>query len=161
MALAIVGMPLEKLPVSAIQRILEGGESVCAAAGIPIAGGHSIDTLEPIYGLAALGLVHPDKVKRNSSAKPNDILILGKPLGIGILSAALKKGQISAAGYAQMVEWTTKLNTPGQPLAEMEEGPALTDVTGFGLPRHLLKLPRGSPFSPPSTFHTHPSTNDP
>src|SRR5216110_442165 len=96
MALAIVGMPLEKLPVSAIARILEGGESVCAAAGIPVAGGHSIDTLEPIYGLVALGLVHPDRVKKNSSGKENDVLILGKPLGVGILSAALKKGKLSA-----------------------------------------------------------------
>src|SRR5881394_427447 len=83
MALAIVGMPLEKLPVSVIARILEGGESVCAAAGIPVAGGHSIDTLEPIYGLVALGLVHPDRVKKNSSGKENDVLILGKPLGVG------------------------------------------------------------------------------
>src|SRR5204862_1243224 len=100
MALAIVGMPLEKLPVSVIARILEGGESVCAAAGIPVAGGHSIDTLEPIYGLVALGLVHPDRVKRNSSAKKDDVLILGKPLGVGILSAALKKGRLSGQGYA-------------------------------------------------------------
>src|SRR5439155_5373381 len=98
-ALAIVGMPLDKLPVSAIRRILEGGESVCAAAGIPIAGGHSIDTLEPIYGLVALGLVDPKKVKRNSTAKAGDVLILGKPLGVGILSAALKKGKLSEAGY--------------------------------------------------------------
>ena len=156
MALAIVGMPLEKLPVSAIQRILEGGESVCAAAGIPIAGGHSIDTLEPIYGLVALGLVHPDKVKRNSSAKPNEILILGKPLGIGILSAALKKGQISAAGYAQMIEWTTKLNTPGQALAEMEQVHALTDVTGFGLAGHLLEVCRGSRLSAQVRFEDLP-----
>src|SRR5688500_16482239 len=96
-ALAIVGMPLEKLPVSVIRQILAGGESVCAAAGIPIAGGHSIDTLEPIYGLVALGLVHPNKVKRNSSAKAGDTLVLGKPLGIGILSAALKKGKLSDA----------------------------------------------------------------
>ena len=116
MALALVGMPLEKLPVSVIRKILEGGESVCAQAGIPVAGGHSIDTLEPIYGLVALGLVHPDKVKRNSAAKPGDVLILGKPLGIGILSAALKKGKLSEAGYAQMIEWTTKLNTPGEAL---------------------------------------------
>src|SRR5437764_9010509 len=124
-ALAIVGMPLEKLPIAAIQRILEGGESVCATAGIPIAGGHSIDTLEPIYGLVALGLVHPDKVKRNSSAKAGDVLILGKPLGIGILSAALKKGKLTADGYARMVEWTTKLNTPGQALADMSAVHAL------------------------------------
>jgi selenide,water dikinase len=144
MALAIVGMPLEKLPVSAIRGILAGGESVCAAAGIPIAGGHSIDTLEPIYGLVALGLVHPDKVKRNSSAKAGDVLVLGKPLGIGILSAALKKGKLSAAGYAEMLKWTTQLNTPGQALAEMPAVHALTDVTGFGLAGHLLEMCRGA-----------------
>ena len=144
LALAIVGMPLEKLPVSVIRSILEGGESVCAAAGIPIAGGHSIDTLEPIYGLVALGLVHPYKVKRNSSAKANDVLILGKPLGIGILSAALKKGKLSEAGYRAMLEWTTKLNTPGEALADMAAVHALTDVTGFGLAGHLLEICRGS-----------------
>src|ERR1019366_8480595 len=89
-ALAIVGMPLDKLPLEVIRRILAGGQSVCAAAGIPIAGGHSIDVLEPIYGLVALGVVHPQRVKRNSSARAGDCLILGKPLGVGILSAALK-----------------------------------------------------------------------
>src|SRR5687767_1804634 len=144
MALAIVGMPLEKLPVSAIARILQGGESVCAAAGIPVAGGHSIDTLEPIYGLVALGLVHPQKVKRNSSAKAGDVLILGKPLGIGILSAALKKGKLSGAGYRAMLDWTTRLNTPGEALAELPGVHALTDVTGFGLAGHLLEILRGS-----------------
>src|SRR5689334_11062893 len=147
LALALVGMPLEKLPVSVIQRILEGGESVCAAAGIPVAGGHSIDTLEPIYGLVALGLVHPDKVKKNSSAKAGDVLILGKPLGVGILSAALKKGRLSEAGYAEMVKWTTTLNTPGQALADMAGVHALTDVTGFGLAGHLLEICRGSGLS--------------
>ena len=144
MALAIVGMPLEKLPVSAIAKILQGGESVCAAAGIPIAGGHSIDTLEPIYGLIALGLVHPEKVKRNSTAKAGDVLLLGKPLGIGILSAALKQGKLSDAGYGEMVQWTTRLNTPGTRLAEMPAVHALTDVTGFGLAGHLLEICRGS-----------------
>src|SRR5437588_6586835 len=144
MALAIVGMPLEKLPLAVIGEILAGGESVCAAAGIPIAGGHSIDTLEPIYGLVALGLVHPDKVKRNSSAKAGDALVLGKPLGVGILSAALKKGKLSQAGYAEMLKWTTRLNTPGQALAEMPAVHALTDVTGFGLAGHLLEMCRGA-----------------
>ncbi len=155
-ALALVGMPLEKLPVSVIRRILEGGESVCAAAGIPIAGGHSIDTLEPIYGLVALGLVHPDKVKRNSSAKAEDVLILGKPLGIGILSAALKKGKLSEAGYAAMLDWTTRLNTPGEALAEMEAVHALTDVTGFGLAGHLLEICRGSKLAAEVRFDTIP-----
>ena len=144
MALAIVGMPLEKLPLAVIGEILAGGESVCAAAGIPIAGGHSIDTLEPIYGLVALGLVHPDKVKGNSSAKAGDALVLGKPLGVGILSAALKKGKLSQAGYAEMLKWTTQLNTPGQALAEMPDVHALTDITGFGLAGHLLGMCRGA-----------------
>jgi selenide,water dikinase len=144
LALAIVGMPLEKLPVSVIQRILEGGESVCAAAGIPIAGGHSIDTLEPIYGLVGLGLVHPDRVKRNSAARAGDVLVLGKPLGIGILSAALKKGRLSGEGYRRLIEHTTRLNTPGEVLADMDGVHALTDVTGFGLAGHLLEVCRGS-----------------
>src|SRR6266704_2925320 len=132
-ALAIVGMPIETMPVEVIQRIISGGESVCAQAGIPIAGGHSIDTLEPIYGLVALGLVHPKKVKRNDRARSGDVLILGNPLGVGILSAALKKGKLSASGYKQMVEITTQLNTPGTALAVLEGVQAPTDVTGFGL----------------------------
>jgi selenide,water dikinase len=156
MALALVGMPLEKLPVSVIRRVLEGGESVCAAAGIPVAGGHSIDTLEPIYGLVALGLVHPERVKRNSSAKHGDVLILGKPLGIGILSAALKKGKLSEEGYRQMIEWTTKLNTPGEALAAMPQVHALTDVTGFGLAGHLLEICRGSRLSAEVDFSSIP-----
>jgi selenide,water dikinase len=156
MALALVGMPLDKLPVSVIRKVLEGGESVCAQAGIPVAGGHSIDTLEPIYGLVALGLVHPEKVKRNSSGKAGDVLILGKPLGIGILSAALKKGKLSASGYAQMIEWTTKLNTPGEALAAMPEVHALTDVTGFGLAGHLLEICRGSRLSAEVDFSSIP-----
>jgi selenide,water dikinase len=143
-ALAILGMPLEKLPLAVIRRILEGGESVCAAAGIPVAGGHSIDTLEPIYGLVALGLVHPKNVKRNSAAKAGDVLILGKPLGIGILSAALKKGSLSEAGYRAMIDCTTQLNTPGEALAELPGVHAVTDVTGFGLAGHLLEMLRGA-----------------
>jgi len=144
MALAIVGMPLDKLPVEVIQKILAGGEAVCAAAGIPIAGGHSIDVLEPIYGLVGLGLVHPERVKRNDRAEEGDVLILGKPLGVGILSAALKKGKLSAAGYAHMIAATTKLNTPGIALSALPGVHAMTDVTGFGLAGHLLEICRGS-----------------
>ena len=155
-ALALVGMPLEKLPVAVIQRIIEGGESICAEAGIPIAGGHSIDTLEPIYGLVGIGLVHPDKVKRNSSARAGDSLILGKPLGVGILSALLKKGRLSDAGYAKMISSTTKLNTPGEALAEMAGVHALTDVTGFGLAGHLLEICRGSKLEAQVDFDSLP-----
>jgi selenide,water dikinase len=116
--------------------------------------------LEPIYGLVALGLVHPKKVKRNSSAKAGDVLILGKPLGVGILSAALKKGQLSDAGYAQMLEWTTKLNTPGEALAEMPAVHALTDVTGFGLAGHLLEICRGSKLAAEVSFEKLPVISD-
>ena len=143
-ALAIVGMPVDKLPVAAIRGILSGGEAVCAVAGIPIAGGHSIDAPEPIYGLVVLGLVHPDQVKRNNRAQPGDRLILGKGLGIGVMSAALKKGQLDAAGYQAMLHSTTQLNTPGVPLAALEAVHAVTDVTGFGLLGHLLEVCRGS-----------------
>jgi selenide, water dikinase len=156
LALALVGMPLDKLPMSVIRKVLEGGEAVCAQAGIPVAGGHSIDTLEPIYGLVALGLVHPDNVKRNSSAKPGDVLILGKPLGIGVLSAALKKGKLSAAGYEQMIDWTTRLNTPGETFGAMRGVHALTDVTGFGLLGHLLEICRGSRLAAAIRFDSLP-----
>ena len=144
MALAIVGMPIGKLSVEVIRGILAGGESVCTTAGIPIAGGHSIDSPEPIYGLVALGIVHPDKVKRNDRAQAGDVLILGKGLGIGIMSAALKKGELSAEGYQQMVASTTQLNTPGSTLVDMPGVHALTDVTGFALLGHLLEICRGS-----------------
>jgi selenide,water dikinase len=144
MALALVGMPINQLPVEVIGKIIKGGESICAEAGIPIAGGHTIDSVEPIYGLVVLGLVHPSKVKRNADARAGDVLILGKPLGVGILSAALKKDKLDAAGYAAMIANTTKLNKPGRALSELDGVHALTDVTGFGLLGHLLELARGA-----------------
>jgi len=144
MALALVGMPINVLSTATIGRVLEGGASVCRAAGIPIAGGHTIDSVEAIYGLVALGVVHPKKVKRNSDARAGDRLVLGKPLGVGVLSAALKKELLSAQGYQQMIATTTKLNTPGPDLAAMDGVHALTDVTGFGLAGHALELARGA-----------------
>jgi selenide,water dikinase len=147
MALALVGMPINKLPVEVIGQIIKGGESICAEAGIPIAGGHTIDSVEPIYGLVVLGLVHPSKVKRNADARAGDVLILGKPLGVGVLSAALKKDVLGPDGYAAMIANTTKLNKPGRLLADMPGVHALTDVTGFGLLGHLLELARGAKLS--------------
>jgi selenide,water dikinase len=144
LALALVGMPIAVLSTQTIARILQGGESVCATAGIPIAGGHTIDSVEAIYGLVALGLVHPRRVKRNADARPGDRLVLGKPLGVGVLSAALKKEQLDAEGYRQMIETTTRLNTPGPDLAALEGVHALTDVTGFGLAGHALEIARGA-----------------
>ncbi|MBI5278533.1 MAG: selenide, water dikinase SelD [Burkholderiales bacterium] len=144
LALALVGMPVNVLSTETIGRILAGGESICREAGIPVAGGHTIDSVEPIYGLVALGLVHPLRVKRNADARAGDVLVLGKPLGVGVLSAALKKEQLDAAGYARMIETTTRLNTPGPELAALQGVHAVTDVTGFGLAGHALEIARGA-----------------
>lgn len=148
MALAILGMPLGKIEPEAVGRILAGGASVCAEAGIPVAGGHSIDAPEPIYGLVAIGLVHPDRVRRNSGAMAGDVLVLTKPLGVGVLSAALKgdrlEGGAADQAYAALVATTTQLNAVGAELAGMPAVHAMTDVTGFGLAGHALEMARGS-----------------
>jgi selenide,water dikinase len=144
MALALVAMPIAQLSTEVIGRVLEGGQSVCREAGIPIAGGHTIDSVEPIYGLVVMGIVHPGKVRRNADAKAGDMLVLGKPLGVGVLSAALKKGRLGDAGYARMIDTTTKLNKPGPKLADLPGVHAITDVTGFGLAGHALELARGA-----------------
>jgi selenide,water dikinase len=143
-ALALVAMPIARLPAQTIRRILEGGESACARAGIPVAGGHTIDSVEPIYGLAVIGVVDPSRLKRNAGAQPGDRLVLGKPLGVGVCSAALKKDRLDAAGYAAMIATTTQLNTPGIALGAIGDVHALTDVTGFGLAGHLLEICRAS-----------------
>jgi selenide,water dikinase len=144
LALAIVGMPIHVLPAKTIREILRGGEFVCADAGIPIAGGHSIDSVEAIYGLAAIGLAHPDSIRRNASARAGDVLVLGKPIGVGVLSAALKKGALEPDGYATLIATTTRLNRPGPQLATLAGVHAMTDVTGFGLLGHTLEMCRGS-----------------
>ena len=144
MALALVGMPIGVLSTETIGKILDGGQAVCRAAGIPIAGGHTIDSVEPIYGLVVMGLVHPSRIKRNSEGRAGDRLVLGKPLGVGILSAALKKEHLSDEGYEQMIACTTQLNTPGPTLATLTGVHAITDVTGFGLAGHVLEMARGS-----------------
>ena len=144
MALALLGVPLGKLPTAAVQRIVAGGHDVCEQVGVPIAGGHSIDSPEPLYGLVVLGLIDPAKVKRNDRAQAGDVLILGKALGVGIMGAAIKKGELKDKAYRQMLESAIQLNTPGIPLSEMEGVHALTDVTGYGLLGHLLEICRGS-----------------
>jgi selenide,water dikinase len=147
LALAIVGMPVDKLSPDTIRAILEGGASICAAAGVPVAGGHSIDSVEPIYGLVALGLVHPDRVLTNRTAKAGDALILTKALGVGVLSAAFRQGRLDAAGYKSLIDSTTKLNAVGRELGDAAGVHAVTDVTGFGLLGHLLEICRGSDLS--------------
>ncbi len=144
MALALVGMPINVLSPETIGRVLDGGASICREAGIPIAGGHTIDSAEVIYGLVALGLVHPSRVRRNADAKVGDVLILGKPLGVGVFSAALKKDQLAPESYISMIQNATKLNTPGPDLAALTGVHAMTDVTGFGLAGHVLELARGA-----------------
>ncbi|MEQ1684542.1 MAG: selenide, water dikinase SelD [Burkholderiaceae bacterium] len=156
MALALVAMPVNQLPLEAIGQIIKGGETICREAGIPIAGGHTIDSVEPIYGLVVLGLVHPDRVRRNADAKAGDVLILGKPLGVGVLSAALKKGKLDDAGYAQLVKTATMLNKPGIEFAAMAGVNALTDVTGFGLAGHTLELARGAKLTAVIDWHKVP-----
>jgi selenide,water dikinase len=143
MALAILGMPLGKLPVDTVRMILEGGASICAEAGIPVAGGHSIDSVEPIYGLAVIGLCSPNDVRKNSGARPGDALILTKGIGVGIYSAAFKKLALPGEAYKEMVASTTLLNKIGHVLAEDEAVHGMTDVTGFGLLGHGLELARG------------------
>src|SRR5271156_3096730 len=147
LALAILGMPVNTLSKQTIRDILRGGQTVCRQAGIPVAGGQSIDSVEPIYGLAVTGVVDPLLVKRNSGAHSGDLIILGKPLGVGIFSAALKKGLLEEGGYRAMIELTTQLNLPGEVLARSGGVHAMTDVTGFGLLGHLLEMCRGSSLS--------------
>jgi selenide,water dikinase len=144
MALAVCGMPVGKISAEAIGEILAGGQAVCTEAGVVLAGGHSIDSPEPIYGLVALGLVHPERVLRNDRAQPGDVLVLGKALGVGILGAALKKAALDADGYACMIRSCTQLNLPGIAFGAMPGVHALTDVTGFGLLGHLAEICKGS-----------------
>jgi selenide,water dikinase len=147
MALAILGMPVDKIPTGMVREILKGGAAVCASAGIPVAGGHSIDCPEPVYGLAVIGTCRPEHVRRNSNMQDGDVLILTKPVGVGIYSAAIKKGELSPAGYAEMIATTTQLNKVGAELAQDEHVHALTDVTGFGVVGHALEMARGAQLS--------------
>lgn len=144
MALAILGMPVDKIAPETVRKILEGGNAVCTSAGIPIAGGHSIDCPEPVYGLAVIGTCRPEHVRRNANAKPGDAIILTKPLGVGIYSAAIKKDLLPQGGYTDMIATTTLLNKIGTTLAQNPAVHAITDVTGFGLLGHGLEMARGS-----------------
>ncbi|MBY0136421.1 selenide, water dikinase SelD [Paracoccus yeei] len=144
MALAILGMPIDKLPPDQIREILEGGRDICHQAGIPVAGGHSIDAPEPIYGLAVIGLCHPSELRRNADARPGDALILTKGLGVGIYSAAIKRGALDQAGIDEMIASATTLNRVGADLAKRADVHAITDVTGFGILGHGLEIARGA-----------------
>jgi selenide, water dikinase len=144
LALVILGMPLERLPVEVARDILSGGATACAGAGIPVAGGHSIDTAEPIYGLAVVGTARPEHVRRNSGAQPGDVLILTKAIGVGIYANALRKGELDEQDYSEMLASATLLNRVGAMLGTQVAVHAMTDVTGFGLLGHGLEMARAS-----------------
>jgi len=144
MAVSIVGFPVNKLPLNVMQEIMRGGVETCQDAGIMIAGGHSIDNEEPIFGLCVIGMIDPNKIKKNSGAKVGDILICTKPLGIGIMATAVKVQSLSQEGYEKVVRTMSTLNKPGAWLGSQDSVHALTDVTGFGLAGHALEMARGA-----------------
>ena len=158
-ALAVVGMPVDKIPAEVVQDILAGGASVCTAAGIPVAGGHSIDSPEPIYGLVAIGIVDPSQVMRNSTARAGDKIILTKRLGVGIYSAAFKRQELDAASYEEMVKSMTQLNAVGSEMTGVAGVHAMTDVTGFGLLGHLLEMCQGASIGAELAFTALPLFN--
>lgn len=140
MAVAILGWPVDKIPANVAQQVIKGAQEICSKAGIPLAGGHSVDTQEPLFGLAVTGLVKKQHIKKNNAIKENDILYITKPLGIGILSTALKRGLLNEAHYQLLIEQTTSLNSIGEKLGALAYVHSMTDITGFGFAGHLLEM---------------------
>ncbi|MDF2448557.1 MAG: hypothetical protein K0R26_1061 [Bacteroidota bacterium] len=140
MAIAILGWPVDKIPTAVAQQVIKGAQAICTKAGIPLAGGHSVDTQEPLFGLAVTGTVKKEHIKRNNSLKESDVLYMTKPLGIGILSTALKRGLLNAEGYNVLLDQTTQLNSIGTKLGELPYVHGMTDITGFGFAGHLLEM---------------------
>jgi selenide,water dikinase len=152
MAIAILGWPVNKLSTELAQQVLNGSREICAKAGIPLAGGHSIDSPEPIFGLAVTGTVRKENLKRNNTASAGNILYLTKPLGVGIISTAQKRGLAIAEDIAEAVTWMTTLNTIGYEFGKRAEVTAMTDITGFGLLGHLIEVCEGSGLSAEITY---------
>lgn len=147
MANAILGWPIEKIPVEVAQQVLEGARSICKEANIPLAGGHSIDSNDPVFGLSVTGQAATKNLKRNNTARKDDILFLTKPIGVGILSTALKKDVLLPQHYDALIQQMTTLNKIGEALGKIEGVHAMTDVTGFGLLGHLIEMAEGSELS--------------
>ncbi len=147
MAIAILGWPVDKIPTEIAQQVIKGAQEICSKAGIPLAGGHSVDTQEPLFGLAVTGLVKKEHIKKNNTIKENDILYITKPLGIGVLSTALKRGLLNDTHYKLLLEQTTALNSIGEKLGALPYVNAITDVTGFGFAGHLLEMLADTNFS--------------
>ncbi len=147
MAIAILGWPVEKIAADIAQRVVEGGRAICAEAGIPLAGGHSIDSPEPIFGLAVTGIVPKENLKQNNTAEEGDYLFLTKPLGVGILATAQKRGLLKEEHLPALISQLTALNKVGEELGKIKGVTAMTDVTGFGLLGHLMEMAEGSGLS--------------
>ena len=147
LAIAVLGWPVEKLPVDLAQKIIDGGRTICNEAGIPLAGGHSIDSPEPIFGLAVTGIVNKENLKKNNSAEEGDLIFLTKPLGVGILSTEKKRGLLKEEHLQMMINQMTTLNKVGEELGKIKGVTAMTDVTGFGLFGHLIEMADGSGLS--------------
>lgn len=147
MAIAILGWPVEKLSPEIAQQVIKGAQSICAEARIPLAGGHSVDTPEPLFGLAVTGLVHKENIKQNNSVKLGDVLYLTKSLGIGVMATALKRGKLNEEQYKELVQQTTSLNAIGEKLGQLPFVNAMTDITGFGFNGHLLEMLTQTDFS--------------
>ena len=156
MAIAILGWPIDKLAPEIAAQVLEGGRAACAEAGIPLAGGHSIDSPEPIFGLAVTGKVKKEHLKQNDQANENCLLYLTKPLGVGILSTAQKRGILSPEDLAISVKQMSTLNAFGEKLGPLTYVKSLTDVTGFGLMGHLVEMCDGSGLSAHIDFDALP-----
>lgn len=147
MAVAILGWPVDKLSVESAQKVLEGGRAICREAGIPLAGGHTIDSADPIFGLAVTGIVHPSQIKKNNTAREGDLLFLTKPIGVGVLATALKRGLLREEHYVTLLQQMTTLNKVGEKLGSLDSVHAMTDITGFGLLGHLIEMAEGSSVS--------------
>ena len=147
LAIAILGWPIEKISTTVAQQVLEGSKKICAEAGIPLAGGHSIDSTEPIFGLAVNGIVSINHLKQNDTAKENDVLFLTKPIGVGIISTAQKRGALKEEHAAAFIQQLSQLNAAGEALGKIKGVHAMTDVTGFGLLGHLIEMAEGSGLS--------------
>lgn len=156
LAIAILGWPVDKIPASIAQQVLEGSKKICAAAGIPLAGGHSIDSPEPIFGLAVNGLVDIAHLKQNNTAKEGDVLFITKPLGVGILTTAQKRGALQKEHEEVMLQQLTALNSVGEVLGRTKGVHAMTDVTGFGLLGHLIEMAEGSGLSAEISYASIP-----
>ncbi|MEO9144111.1 MAG: selenide, water dikinase SelD [Ginsengibacter sp.] len=147
LAIAILGWPIEKLPVSLAKKVMEGARNVCAKAGIALAGGHSIDSAEPFFGLSVNGMVPLENLKKNNNAQEGDVIFLTKPIGVGILSTAQKRNVLKEEHLRILIEQLTSLNSIGEDLGKIKGVSAMTDVTGFGLAGHLIEMAEGSGLS--------------